>query len=266
MPDKTTIIFLGDISGSLGRQAIKEIVPVWQKKYHPDLFLANVENLAHNKGVTIKTLQEIKEAGIDIFTSGNHIWAKYDISDLAKETDFALVCPANDSRTPIKFKQQIIEVNKTKLIVLNLSGQTFMEDEHISNPFHKIDNILEALPANINIILDFHAEATSEKRAMGFYLDGRVSAVIGTHTHIPTADAQILDKGTGYITDIGMVGAFPSVLGIKQDIIIDKFLTESNIRHDLPESGQIEINAVLLEIDNKTHQTNKIELLRTIIH
>ncbi len=266
MPDKTTkLIFLGDISGSLGRKGAKEIVPQWKQKYNPDLFIANIENLAHNKGVTLKTLNEIKEAGIDIFTSGNHIWSKYDIHDLAKETDFALTCPANDSRSPAKYLKQEIEVNGTKLIILNLSGQTFMEEDEVSNAFHKVDEILPKLDKNANIILDFHAEATSEKRAMGLYLDGKISALIGTHTHIPTADAQILEKGTGYITDIGMTGPFPSVLGIKPEIIIEKFLTSSKIRHELPESGQIEINAVLLEIDNNSHKTIKIELLRKII-
>ena len=135
----------------------------------------------------------------------------------------------------------------------------------LTNPFTEIDYLLTKIPKNSNIIIDLHAEATSDKRAMGLYLDGRVSAVLGTHTHVPTADAQILDKGTGYLTDIGMVGAYPSVLGVKADIIIEKFLTATKIRHDLPTSGQIEVNAVLLEIDNKTHQTTDIKLLREII-
>ena len=136
----------------------------------------------------------------------------------------------------------------------------------LANPFTEINYLLTKIPKDSNIIIDLHAEATSDKRAMGLYLDGRVSAVLGTHTHVPTADAQILDQGTGYITDIGMVGAHPSVLGVKADIIIEKFLTETKIRHDLPTSGQIEVNAVLLEIDNKTHQTKKIKLLREIIN
>ena len=267
MQDKTKILFFGDVSGTLGRQGIKEIAPIWKKKYQADIIIANVENLAHNKGVTLKTMAEMTEAGVAIFTGGNHIWKKYDIDKLTKETDYKIAAPANDSRCPTKYLFQIVDLAGTKLAVINLNGRTFMDNETtLSNPFTKIDKLLSQIPKQANIIIDIHAEATSDKRALGLYLDGRVSAVVGTHTHIPTADAQILAKGTGYLTDIGMLGAYPSVLGIKQEIIIEKFLTEAKIRHDLPTSGQIEVNAVLLEIDNKTHKTTAIKLLREIIN
>jgi polar amino acid transport system substrate-binding protein len=183
------------------------------------------------------------------------------------ETDYKIAAPANDSRCPEKYLFQMVEVNNTKLVVINLNGQTFMDNETtLTNPFIKIDKLLSQVPKNANIIVDMHAEATSDKRALGLYLDGRVSAVVGTHTHIPTADAQILEQGTGYLTDIGMVGAYPSVLGIKQEIIIEKFLSQTSIRHDLPIAGQIEVNAVLLEIDNSTNKTINIKLLREIIN
>lgn len=265
MPANTKILFFGDISGTLGRQGVKIMAPIWKKKYQVDIIIANVENLAHNKGVTLKTMAEMAQAGVEIFTGGNHIWKKYEIDKLARETDYKIAAPANDSRCPTKYMFQITEVNGTKLAVINLNGQTFMDNETtLSNPFIKIDKLLSQIPKNTNIIVDMHAEATSDKRALGLYLDGRVSVVVGTHTHIPTADAQILTNGTGYITDIGMVGAYPSVLGIKQEIIIEKFLSESSIRHDLPTSGQIEINAVLLEIDNTTNKASSIKLLREI--
>lgn len=268
MPAKTKIIFIGDISGVLGRQGVKEIIPQWKKKYSPDIFVGNVENLAHNKGVTIKTLEEMTEAGIQIFTGGNHIWKKYDIPTLAKETDYKLACPINDVRTPKEYLFQSVEINRTPLVVININGRTFMDQDadKLSNPFPKIDEVLKQIPENANILIDMHAEATSDKRAMGFYLDGRVSVVLGTHTHVPTADAQILEKGTGYITDVGMTGAHDSILGIKKEIIIEKFLTENKIIHDLPRTGQIEINALLLEVDNKSHKTTHIELLRKIIN
>ncbi|MBU1202816.1 YmdB family metallophosphoesterase [Patescibacteria group bacterium] len=268
MPDKTKIIFLGDISGVLGREGVKKIVPQWKEKYNPDIFIGNIENIAHNKGVTIKTIEEVANAGVSIFTGGNHIWKKYDIGQLAMETDYKIATAINDSRTPDKYRYQSVEVNGTNLIVINLQGQTFIqyEDEQIANPFIKIDEFLNELPKDANIIIDMHAEATSDKRAMGLYLDGRISAIVGTHTHVPTADAQILPNGTGYLTDIGMIGAYPSVLGIKKEIIIQKFLTDEKIVHDLPRTGQIEVNAVLLEIDNKTHKTTHIELLREIIN
>lgn len=266
MPAKTKIIFLGDVSGSMGRQGVKSIVPRWQKKYKPDIFIANIENLAHNKGVTLRTMEEISNTGVKIFTGGNHIWKKYDINQLAQETDYKIACPANDSRTPQKYLYQTIDVNGCPLTVISLGGQTFMNEETLSNPFLKIDKILQTIPKDSHIIVDIHAETTSEKRALGFYLDGRVTAVLGTHTHVPTADAQILEKGTGYITDVGMVGPHDSILGIKKEIIIEKFLTETKIIHDVPTTGQIEVNAVLLEVDNDSHQTKKITPLREIIN
>jgi len=264
MPAKTRIIFIGDIVGSLGRQGVKEVLPKWQKKYKPDLVIANIENLAHGKGVTVKTVTEIKNAGVQIMTGGNHIWSKLDPKELASEGDFHLAIPANDPRTAKAYSQQIIKVHGAEVAVVNLLGKTFMDNDASENPFHKIDKILKKLPSSSIKIVDMHAEATSEKMAMGFYLDGRVSAVIGTHTHVPTADARVLEKGTAYITDVGMTGPYPSVLGIKSDIIIEKFLQDKHIKHELPESGQIEINAVLLDIDNKSKRAEKIQLLRQI--
>jgi len=266
MPAKTKIIFFGDVSGAMGRQGVKLIVPRWQKKYKPDIFIANIENLAHNKGVTLRTMEEIYNSGVRLFTGGNHIWKKYDISQLAQETDYQIACPANDMRTPQKYLYQTIEINGCKLTVISLGGQTYMNDDNLSNPFLKIDEVLTQMPEDSNILIDVHAETTSEKRALGFYLDGRVSVVLGTHTHVPTADAQILEKGTGYLTDVGMVGPHDSILGIKKEIIIEKFLTNSKIVHDVPKTGQIEVNAVLLEIDNASHKTKKITPLREIIN
>ena len=264
MQDKIKIIFLGDITGSLGREAVQEIIPKWKKEYQPDIILANVENLAHGKGVTEKTLRAIEKAGVEIFTGGNHIWDKEDLNNLARNTDFALACPANDYRTPKKFIYQEKEINGQKLVIINLMGRVYMDEDNIENPFFTIDKLLKKIPENSNIIIDLHAEASSEKRALGFYLDGKVATLIGTHTHIPTADAQILEKGTGYITDIGMTGPYNSVLGIEPEIIIKKFLTEEKIKHELPTTGKIEINAVLLEISN--NKTESIKLLREIIN
>jgi 2',3'-cyclic-nucleotide 2'-phosphodiesterase len=265
MPDKTTIIFFGDVVGALGRKAVKEILPQWKQKYQPDLFVANVENLAHGKGLTPKTLNELKDAGVHVFTGGNHMWAKFDLADLDKEGDYAIAAPANDSRTPSSMRYHSININNQEIIFINLTGRTFIEDDNLSNPFHQVDRLLAEMSPDAIKLVDMHAEATSEKKAMGYYLDGKISAMVGTHTHVPTADSEILPGGTGYITDIGMVGPYPSVLGIKTNIIIDKFLKEEHIKHELPDSGQIELNAVLLEIDNNTHKTTKIKLLREIL-
>ena len=262
MQDKIKIIFFGDTTGSLGRKAIKKIIPEWKKEFKPDIFIANVENLAHGSGVTKKTLEEMYNAGIKIFTGGNHIWKKQDMLELSETSDFKIACPANDSRAPEKYLYQSIEINNNKLFIINLSGRVFMSDDTLSNPFFKIDEILNKIPKNSNIIVDLHAEATSEKRALGFYLDGKIATLLGTHTHVPTADAQILENGTGYITDVGMNGPYNSVLGVKSEIIIEKFITEKNIRHEMPKSGKIEVNAVLLEIKN--NKTTNIKHLRKI--
>lgn len=267
MPNKKIkILFFGDVVGSLGRKAVKQIVPLWQAKYQPDIMIANIENLAHGKGITQKTLAEIKSTGIHLFTAGNHIWAKDNIEDIDDGKNFPIAYPANDSRTNDKYRFQCQEVDGQNIAVVNLSGRTFMDDETLSNPFLYIDGMLENLPKNSIIILDFHAEATSEKRAMGLYLDGKVSAVIGTHTHVPTADSQILPQGTGYITDVGMVGPYPSVIGVKPEVIIEKFLTDSHIRHEYTDSGQIELNAVILEVDKDSKKTVAIKHLREILN
>lgn len=260
--NKIKILFFGDIVGSLGRQGVKTILPRWQKKYKPDLLIANIENLAHGKGLTQKTVADIEESGIQVYTGGNHVWRK---EDLNKFPELKIATPLNDSRTLATHRQQKITIKGKEIVVINLLGQGLMrEEETVSNPFVMMQEMLPELQNKI-VIVDMHAELTSEKRVMGFLLDGVATAVIGTHTHVPTADAQILPKGTGYITDVGMVGAFNSSLGIDKDVILEKVLTGAPIRHELPETSQIEINALLLEIDSETKKTSKIQHLREII-
>jgi len=269
------IIFFGDIMGKIGRSAVAQILPEWQKKYQPDLLAANVENLAHGKGVTKKTLQELKDIGIEMMTSGNHVWRKEDANVLAKLPEFNLITSHNDPRTPAGQGYKTIIINDLKIFFINLLGQEGMvlfdmpdaPENNVTSPFKDIDQILdleEAKNADI-IVVDNHTELTSEARAMGWHLDGRVNAVLGTHTHVPTADAQILPKGTGYITDIGMVGAYHSVLGIDKDTIVDRFLNQSKITFAAPETGQAEINAIFLEIDLTTKKTVQIQLLRQMV-
>ena len=272
---KIKIIFFGDIQGKIGRKAIAHIIPTWTKKYKPDVWLANVENLAHGKGVTDKTLQEMVDAGINIMTSGNHVWRKEDANYLAQKPQYNLVTPHNDPRTPAGQGYGTFTIAGTKIFVANIlaaSGMVLVglddaPENQVSSPFKVVDELLalpEAQEADISLI-DFHSEYTSEARALGWYLDGKISAVLGTHTHIPTADAQIMPQGTGYITDIGMVGAYESVLGIEKDTIVDRFINGSKIIFKAPEIGKTEINAVYLEIDTKTKKTTKIKLLREMV-
>ncbi|HAH04078.1 MAG: Ser/Thr protein phosphatase [Parcubacteria group bacterium GW2011_GWA2_43_17] len=255
------ILFFGDIVAKIGRQAMVKILPELKNKYQPDVILANVENIAHGKGVTAKTLTEMKNIGIDCFTSGNHVWKKEDVAEAVELSQSLLITPANDPRTLSDQGYAVIKVNGQNLLVINLLGRVFMNETDLRCPFRVADDILAK--HNLNdlqaIIVDMHAEATSEKMALGWYLDGRVSAVIGTHTHIPTADDKILPAGAAYITDVGMVGPAESVLGVQKEIIIEKFLNDSPIVFKIPETGEVDVNALFIETAPPERRAVKIE-------
>jgi len=254
------VLFFGDIVGKAGRRAMAEILPQLKEKYQPDAILANVENLAHGKGVTTKTLNEMNELDIDCFTSGNHIWKKEGVDIAIKESGSLLITPANDPRTPKERGYCELKIGLNKLFVINLLGRVYIDEEDLRCPFREIDEILKDRKlADGPIIVDLHAEATSEKIALGWYLDGRVSALLGTHTHIPTADYKILPQGTAYVTDVGMIGPVDSVLGVEKETIIKKFLTDSPIVFKIPEKGEIEVNAIYLEIEDKSGLVSNIE-------
>lgn len=260
------ILFFGDIVGKIGRKAIKQALPWLKEKYQPDVIIANVENLAHGKGVTAKTLTEMKDLGFDCLTSGNHVWKKEDVLAAAQASGATLITPANDPRTPQGKGFLRLIVGSKPLIVVNLLGRVFIDEKDLRSPFAEIDQLLDNYSDQSPIVLvDIHAEATSEKMALGWYLDGRVAGVLGTHTHIPTTDYKILPKGTAYVTDVGMVGPINSVLGVKKELIIEKFLTDGPIVFDIPEEGEVEINGVYLEIDDQINLAVKIEKISQII-
>lgn len=257
------IIFLGDIVGQPGREAIKQILPKWKKKYQPDLIIANGENIAHGTGITKKTLDQILKAGVDLVTSGDHTWKQKEISALLEDKTIPLIRPANFPPNLPGQGYRLIELRTKKILVINLIGRVFMQQQY-DDPFRKADQILEQNEEKADIIIvDWHAEATAEKVCLGWYLDGRVSAVLGTHTHIPTADERILPKGTAYISDIGMVGVMDSSLGRNKESSIKRFLTQTNIHLEVAE-GPVEVNAVLLEISNKA-KVKKIKRIREIV-
>jgi len=256
------ILFFGDIIGKIGRQAIKKTLPKLKKEYQPDIIIANAENLAHGIGVTKKILDEMVEAGIDFFTSGNHVFKKPEAEELLTAKDSVLLRPANYLSPMPGEGFKVIEVGSKSILVINLLGRVFMKED-FACPFKKIDEILAQVDQKnlAGIIIDFHAEATSEKVAFGHYVDGRVTAVLGTHTHVPTADLKILPQGTAYISDVGMVGASDSVIGDKKEPIIDSFLTETNPKIEIPEEGEVEVDAVFLEISPKTKKVKNFERL-----
>ena len=255
------ILFFGDVMGAIGRKALQKKIPALKKKYGADLIIINAENLAHGKGATPKILKQLQEAGVDFFTSGNHIYSKGNTEKIFKSSEFNIIAPANDPRTPKGYGYRLLKLGKNSIIMLNLLGKTFIDEENIQCPFKTLNKLLKETKkyqADYTI-LDFHAEATSEKVALGHYADGRLDAVLGTHTHIQTNDARTLPKGTLYVTDIGMVGSQESVIGVDKKIIIDKFLNDSKIIFDIPLKGKVIINAVVLELNSKG---SKIKLIK----
>lgn len=254
------ILFFGDIVGRPGRRALANVLPKLKQELKPDLTIANAENLAHGIGVTKKTLQEGLNLGIDFYTSGNHIWKKTEIYEIFQDSELPIIRPANYPESSPGKGQKLLNIGTKSLLVVNLNGRVFME-EQLDCPFQKIDQILaEYKTTNLDAILvDFHAEATSEKVAFGWYVDGRVSAVLGTHTHIPTCDQTILPKGTAFVSDVGMVAAKESVIGVDKYIVIKRFLTQRPESFEIPESKLCVVNAVFLEIDTKTKKATKIQ-------
>jgi len=246
------IIAIGDVVGKPGRQAVNELVPDLRKEYGIDLVIANGENAAGGFGLTVATAQELLDAGVDVITSGNHIWAQKEIIPYLDE-DVPVLRPLNYPPT-VPGRGYLL---KNKVLVVNLIGRTFMTNYDC--PFRAMDALLEKLSAKSKItIVDFHAEATSEKVAMGRYLDGRVSAVLGTHTHVGTIDARILPGGTAYVTDIGMTGPDDSIIGDDPEAVIQRFLTM--MPHHLSVGrGKPVFNAIMVEVDEKSRKATSIE-------
>ena len=259
------ILFFGDLVGRPARMALKQILPSYKEKYKVDLVIANGDNLAHGKGVTKNTLEEIKGYGVDIVTCGDHTWDTSQAIEICKSGDYDFICPANYPVLDHKKGYKIIEVNSKKVLVLNLIGRVFLKD-HPDCPFRVVDKILEDNAKEFDIaIVDFHGEATSEKRALGLYLDSRVSCFLGTHTHIQTADEQIFPGGSAYISDVGMVGPEDSVLGCKKESVIDQMITQSKFRYEISDDDNILIGAVVVEIDDENSMAKKILRINEVI-
>jgi metallophosphoesterase (TIGR00282 family) len=246
------ILVIGDIIGRPGRMAVQKILPGLRDQYKIEMVIANVENIAGGIGATPATVNELMECGVDVMTSGNHIWAHREILPYL-ENDMPIIRPLNYPEG-VEGKGYIIKDN---VAVINLIGRTFMSSYDC--PFRTMDKLLEKLGNKPVIkIIDFHAEATSEKVALGRYFDGRVSAVMGTHTHIGTIDAGILPGGTAYVTDIGMTGPKESVIGDNIDDVVQRFLTMIPNRLSVAK-GAVIFTAMLLDIDKKTGKAKSIE-------
>lgn len=249
------ILFIGDVVGQTCSDYLAKKLPSLKRQYNIDLTIVNGENSADGNGITPFSANILLGGGADVITTGNHCFKRREMNELYEESD-VIIRPANLGDVYGK-GYCIVDMGRTRIAVVNLIGMAYMDN--CDNPYHCVDKLLEEIDTK-NIIVDFHAEATSEKKAMGYYLSGRVSAVIGTHTHVQTADEQILEDHTGYITDAGFTGVKESILGVDKEAIIARLTSYYPQRHTYPE-GDIMINGVVLDIDEKTGKCRSIERL-----
>ncbi len=250
------ILFIGDIVGSPGREAVKKLLPALIREYRLDFVIANAENAAGGSGITSRVANELFDAGVSVLTSGDHIWKKSEIFEIINE-DKRILRPVNfPVGAPGRGAETFQAENGIKVGVINVQGRVFMEA--LDSPFKTVLNARESLSKEAKVIIvDIHAEATSEKVALGWYLDGKVSAVLGTHTHIQTADEKILPQGTAYITDVGMTGPYDSVIGRKIEDVLERFLTSVPVRFAVAEEN-IQLHGAVLDIDEVTGKARSI--------
>ena len=253
------ILFIGDVYGRVGREMLKDYLLKLRTQHHIDVVIANGENSTHGRGISPLHYQELLNYGADIVTLGNHFFS-HDNPNSFYQRATNLVRPANIHPSAAGVGSRHFEINGFKLRVTNLLGRVYMNSAPYENPFSCLDKIVENNEDKIHII-DFHAEATAEKLALGYDFDGKVSAVLGTHTHVPTADERILPKGTAYISDVGMCGPYDSIIGANISQIIKKSRTELPL-HFIEASGRGILNAVILEIDETSGEALKIERLQ----
>src|SRR5690625_15557 len=243
------ILFIGDVVGSPGRQMIQDYLPKLKEKYRPSVTILNGENSAGGKGITEKIYKNFLSWGVQAVTLGNHAWNKKEVFDFIDEAKY-LIRPANFPENNPGKGIVYLPVNGEEVAIINLQGRTFMTA--IDDPFAKVDELIEQAKKRTNMIfIDLHAEATSKKQAMEWYVDGRVSAVVGTHIHTQTVDELILSQGTGFITDVGMTGPYEGILGVETEAVIKRFLTSLPVRFEVDKTGKTQLNGVFLELEDR---------------
>ncbi|HLU23334.1 MAG TPA: TIGR00282 family metallophosphoesterase [Bacillaceae bacterium] len=251
------ILFVGDVVGSPGRDMIKEYLPKMKRKYRPHITIVNGENAAGGRGITEAIYKQFLEAGANAITLGNHAWDNKGIFEFIDDAKY-MARPANFPEDTPGTGLVFIKMNTQEIAVINLQGRTFMPP--LDCPFKKADELIAIAKKRTNIIfVDFHAEATSEKQAMGWYLDGKVTAVVGTHTHVQTADNRILPNGTAYMTDVGMTGPYDGILGMEREAVLHKFLTSLPARFEVPKSGRKQLSACLIIADDVSGKAKSIK-------
>jgi metallophosphoesterase (TIGR00282 family) len=253
------LLFLGDVFGKPGRNAVKRIVPRLIHRHGVDLVVANAENSANGAGVTPESAEELLGAEVDLLTSGNHIWAKREIVPYLDAPGSRLLRPANyPAPAPGRGHAVIATPDGRKLGVLNIEGRVFMKD--LDDPFRSAERLVTELRDQgcKAILVDMHCDATSEKNAMGWFLAGRVSAVLGTHTHVQTADERVLAGGTAFITDVGMCGPWDSVIGVRKELVLERFLSQRPVSFE-PARREVHVQGALVDIDDDTGRARAIE-------
>ena len=269
------ILFFGDVFGRPGREVLCEQYDILCKEHNPDFVIANIENIAHGMGITLTAIEELGKRGalFHAFTSGNHHFANQGVYDVISHPAIPLVRPLN-YQDAAGVGARVVESGARRLLVVNVMGRIFMKDTSLSNPFLAMNDILQKYTIDPHedgkervdgIFVDIHAETTAEKRAMGFHLDGRVSAVVGTHTHVPTRDEQILRGGTAYISDVGMVGPFHSSLGLDKDSIVEEMVQEQRTKRDVSDESLVEIGAVLIKV-KENGLSDHIQHIRLVVN
>lgn len=257
------ILFFGDVVGKVGRAALKNYLPKLVDKYQIDFVIANGENATHGKGLIEKHYYELLDAGVDAITLGNHYYSKNLIAKYIDDAD-ALIRPLNITSSLGGVGSRLFEVNGVNIRITNILGTAFMKEEVIQ-PYLSLKELLDSIEGEDSIhIVDYHAEATGEKMCFAYTFDGLVSAIVGTHTHIQTNDARILENGTGYITDVGMCGAYNGVLGFERTSVINKTIFGNEARFELKENDTNLINAVVIDVDDITKKCKEMFLVKII--
>ncbi|MBR6503300.1 MAG: TIGR00282 family metallophosphoesterase [Clostridia bacterium] len=255
------VLAIGDVCAPDGCEYALKMIPIIKREENIDLVIVNGENSALGNGITPESANMIFAAGADVITGGNHTLRRNEFYDMLDSNPFVLR-PHNIKDAPVGSGYCLFDMGRYQVAVINLSGHIYLERANADNPFKCVDELVNRAKDDGArfIIIDFHAEATSEKRALGFYLDGKVSAVFGTHTHVQTADAQVLPNGTGYITDLGMTGVIHSILGVKNEIIINRLLHNDMSRFEQA-TGECMINGCVFDLDDNTGLTKSVKLI-----
>jgi metallophosphoesterase (TIGR00282 family) len=256
------ICFIGDIFGQSGRDILPAFVSSIRNLYKPDFVIANGENAAAGRGITFSTADDILKAGVDAITLGNHTWSRKEVLQII-DSGMKIIRPANYPKGVPGKGRMIVEKNGLKLGLINLMGRVYVEGA-LDCPFHAADREISALKGQCDaILIDMHAEATSEKLALAMHVDGKVSAVIGTHTHVPTADERVLNKGTAFITDVGMTGPFDGIIGVDSETVLKKFTTGMPVMFE-PATGRVQANAVIIQTHPNSQKADKIFRIQEI--